>query len=161
MMGERIFQPLVEILVGSFRTPGIARAVDVIRRRWTKTGDLDDNGLVPRFRKMSLARWFRIKASWRKSFQLCLVEVITVSDSPSAGNHGCNTVVAMRVCCNSRVCGYAKHDRIDPDLVRIALQNNRPNVGYSGASSARISVLRKVILRRRQTFLGRSIQKRP
>src|SRR3984885_2804688 len=156
---ERIFQPLVEILVGSFRTPGTARAVDVIRRRWTKTGDLDDNGLVPGFRKMSLARRLRIKASWRKSFQLCLVEVITVSDAPSTGDHGCNTVVAMRVRCNSRVCGNAKHNRVDSDLIRIALQNNRANVGHSGTSCARVSVLRKVILRRRQTFLGRSFKK--
>src|ERR1700745_584785 len=75
MMRERIFQPLVEILVGSFRTPGIAYVVDIIRRRWTKTGDLDDNWLVPGCSEMSLARGFRVVAPCRERLQFRLVEV--------------------------------------------------------------------------------------
>ena len=67
--------------------------------------------------------------------EMCRIEGWSVrtlrEDSPSAGDHGSNTVVAMRVCCNSRVCRNSKHDRIDPSLIRIALQNHRTNVGHS------------------------------
>src|SRR6266700_2414319 len=100
MMRGRIFQPLVEILVGSFRTPGIARMVDVIRRRWTKTGDLDDNRLGPGCSKMSLARGFCVVAPCREGFQFRLVEVISIANVPCSRDNRRDTIVAMRMGCD-------------------------------------------------------------
>src|SRR5260370_28853275 len=97
MMRERIFQPLVEILVGSFRTPGIACAVDVIRRRWTKTGNLDDNRLAPGFSKMSLSRGFCVVAPCRKRLQFRLVEVISVANAPCSRDNRRDTIASRRI----------------------------------------------------------------
>src|SRR5258708_26466021 len=124
MMRERIFQPLVEILVGSFRTPGIACAVDVIRRRWTKTGNLDDNGLVPGFSKMSVARGFRVVAPCREGLQSRLVEVISVANAPCSRDNRRDTIVAMRMGRDLRMRGDPKHDGVNPNLIRIAFQDD-------------------------------------
>src|SRR6266567_4044578 len=158
-MRERIFQPLVEILVGSFRTPGIARMVDVIRRRWTKAGNLDDNRLVSGFSKMSLARGFRVVAPCREGLQFRLVEVISVANAPCSRDNRCDTIVAMRMGCDLGMRRDPKHAGVDPDLLRIAFQDHCLNASDSRASRAWIAFYRELILCRRQALFRRCIKK--
>src|ERR1700733_1769915 len=155
MMRERIFQPLVGILVGSFRTPGIARVVDIIRRRWTKTGDLDDNWLVPGCSKMSLARGFCVVAPCREGLQFRLLEVISVANAPCSRDNRRDTIVAMRMGRDLGMRGDPKHDGVDPNLIRIAFQDDCLNASDSRASRAWIASYRELVLCRRQALFRR------
>src|ERR1700757_827360 len=146
-------------LVGSMRISGIAGGVDVISRRWAEAGNLDNNGFVPGFGKMTLAWWFCVIASRRKRLKFRLVEAISVSDAPRTGNHSCDAIVAMGMGCDPGMRGHAKHNRVDPSLIRIAFQDRRSDACNSGASRTWIASLRVLILCRRQALFRRSVEK--
>jgi len=107
------------------RIPGIAGGIDVISRRWAEAGNLNNNGFVPGFGKMSLAWWFCVIASRRKRLEFRLVEAISVSDAPRSGNHSCDAIVAMGMGCDPGMRGHAKHNGVYPSLIRIAFQDHR------------------------------------
>src|ERR1700756_1016224 len=146
-------------LVGSIRIPGIAGGIDVISQRWAEAGNLDNNGFVPGFGKMTLAWWFCVIASRRKRLEFRLVEAISVSDAPRTGNHSCDAIVAMGMGCDPGMRGHAKHNRVYPSLIRIAFQDHRLDACNSGVSRTRIASLRVLILCRRQALFRRSVEK--
>ena len=111
-----------------FGVTGIQATLDIVCGGWPIAGDLHHHCLIASFGKMILGWRFCVEASGRKSFQLRLVEFVSVPDVPGSGDYRRNTIVAVRVRRDSSMRRYAKHDRIHANLIRIAFQNNGSDV---------------------------------
>jgi len=109
-------------LVGFSRT-GVLCRVNILCRRRTKTRDLDYYGFITRFCEVISSGRFGIKAPRREGLEPRLVELISVSDVPSACDDSCHTIIAVGMRGNLRMSGHSQHDRIDPTFIRVTLEH--------------------------------------
>src|ERR1700751_5370544 len=136
--------------------------LDIVGGRRPVARDLYDYSLITCHRKGGAGRQFGIEASRRKSFQLCLVELVSIAYAPCAGDNRRYPVVTVRMGGDFGVRRHSKHDGVNTWLVWIAFKDHALDAGTSGASCSRIALARKLVLGRGKTFFRaarRSLEK--